>query len=92
MLYGYPVSSSTGNGQRMWQCDTAFAAFDTSVTPPAIGVACNWPGGSSGGAWTRKSDGTLLTVTSYGYTQLKDRVYGSQAGAAAQSLHAEMQG
>lgn len=92
VLYGYPVSSATGNGQRMWQCDTTFAAFDTSLTPPSIGVACNWPGGSSGGAWTRKSDGTLLAATSYGYSGVKDRIYASRAGASAAALYAAMQG
>lgn len=90
-LYGYPVDRRTGRGQVMYQCATRWALDDTSLTPPSIGVACNWPGGSSGGGWIGQN-GALSTVTSYGYQSLKDYVFGSYQGASAQALFSAVQG
>lgn len=85
-LYGYPVSRATAYGRVMYQCATNWAVDDTSLDPPAIGVDCNWPGGSSGGAWIGEN-GALATVTSYGYLSQKERVYGSYPGDSARALH-----
>lgn len=90
-LFGYPVDRKTGNGRSMWQCVTQWSRDDTSTSPPAVGVDCNWPGGSSGGAWIG-ADGTLSTVTSYGYSNLRDLVFGSYQGSSAQTLYSAVQG
>lgn len=90
-LFGYPVDRATGNGRVMYQCATRWALDDTSLTPSSIGAACNWPAGSSGGAWIGE-DGALTTVTSYGYRSLKDYVFGSYQSTSAQTLYNVVQG
>lgn len=90
-LFGYPVDAKTGGGRAMYQCTTRWALDDTSVTPPSIGAACNWPAGSSGGAWIGE-DGTLSTVTSYGYRSLKNYIFGSYQGTSSLALYNAVQG
>lgn len=90
-LFGYPVDAKTGSGKVMYQCSTRWALDDNSLTPPSVGALCNWPGGSSGGAWIGEN-GTLSTVTSYGYRSLKDYIFGSYQGTSALALYNAMQG
>jgi V8-like Glu-specific endopeptidase len=91
-LFGYPVNRRTGSGEQLWQCagGTAFADTLSTLTPQPFGVACDWPGGSSGGAWVNAA-GNLVTVTSYVYRGIRN-VYASDPRPAAQTLWTAMQG
>ncbi|HZO36619.1 MAG TPA: hypothetical protein VFB41_07055 [Solirubrobacteraceae bacterium] len=90
-LFGYPVDRKTGNGKVMYQCSTRWALDDSSLSPPPIGVQCNWPAGSSGGAWIG-ANGALSAVTSYGYRSLADYIFASFQGASALALYNDVQG
>lgn len=75
-LYGYPAAKKY-SGQDLYACATRYAMDDPGVAtnPEPIGVRCNWPGGSSGGAWIG-ADGNVASVTSFGYSSFPDYVFG----------------
>jgi V8-like Glu-specific endopeptidase len=84
LSYGYPAASPF-NGQRLWVCDAPLGTRDTSVSPATMGIGCNMTGGSSGGGWMVGSD--VVSVNSYGYTRVKNVMYGPYQGSVAQSLY-----
>jgi len=58
-----------------------------------LGLACALTGGSSGGPWLTDLDpgtgaGRVVSVTSFGYTNLPGRLFGPPLGPAAQQLFA----
>lgn len=83
-VYGYPAAKRF-SGQRMRLCDTAWSRDDTSTTPDTMGVPCDMTGGSSGGAWITQT-GALASVISYGYSNLRNVLFGPHQEAAAAQL------
>jgi hypothetical protein len=49
------------------------------------GLACNMTGGSSGGGWIQ--DGQLASVTSFGYTGIKNILWGPYFGTVIQQVY-----
>ncbi|HEY8082611.1 MAG TPA: hypothetical protein VIE64_03500 [Solirubrobacterales bacterium] len=85
-IYGYPAAKKF-SGQRMWVCQTGWLMDDLSTTPDTIGASCDMTGGSSGGAWVT-SGGAVASVVSYGYSSLRNVLFGPHLEAEAQSLYA----
>jgi hypothetical protein len=83
-LYGYPAAGKF-NGQRMYVCNTAWSRNDTSATPATMGVSCNMTGGSSGGGWVTGT-GQVASVVSYGYSSLKNVLFGPHMETEAAQL------
>jgi hypothetical protein len=88
-LYGYPAARKF-NGQRMRVCNTAWLMDDTSTTPFTMGVPCDMTGGSSGGGWVTAS-GAVASVISYGYSSLKNVLFGLHQETEAQLLYSAAQ-
>ena len=84
--YGYPAASPF-NGQRLWMCDSSLYMNDTNRSPQTMGIQCNMTGGSSGGGWVVPSDGFVYSVNSYGYSSLKNVMFGPFQGSVAQELY-----
>jgi len=85
-LYGYPAAKKF-SGQRMRVCQTSWLLDDTSATPDTMGASCDMTGGSSGGAWVT-STGAIASVVSYGYSSLRNVLFGPHLETEAQSLYA----
>ena len=88
-LFGYPAAGKF-KGQRMRECDTAWSLNDTSTTPADMGVPCDMTGGSSGGGWVTAS-GAVASVVSYGYSSLKNVLFGPHQETEAQQLYSTAQ-
>lgn len=84
-VYGYPAARPF-NGQRLRVCNTAWSRNDASTAPAAIGVPCDMTGGSSGGGWITAT-GNLVGNVSYGYSSLKNVLFGPHLEAEAQALY-----
>ena len=89
-VYGYPAAGRF-NGQRMRVCNTSLWGNDTSTTPDTMGVFCDMTGGSSGGGWVTSS-GAVASVVSYGYSNLKNVLFGPHLETEAQQLYLTAQG
>jgi len=89
---GYPAAARFED--RLWHCVSAFHGSDNATAnrpgPAPIGIGCDTTGGESGGPWISEA-GALGAVTSYGYTNAPDVMYGSYLGRAAARLYARMQ-
>lgn len=85
-VYGYPAAKRF-NGQRMRVCNTAWSRDDATAAPPTMGVPCDMTGGSSGGGWVTQA-GQVASVVSYGYSSLKNVLFGPHLEAEAQQLYA----
>jgi V8-like Glu-specific endopeptidase len=87
---GYPAQAPW-DGERLIGC-AGLLRQDTAV--PATtdqGLACTMTGGSSGGPWLTSFDpvtgrGTLVSVTSFGYTDLPGVLWGPYLGSGAKAL------
>jgi hypothetical protein len=79
--YGYPAAQKF-NGQTLWSC-TGTVVQDTYGGSTDQGLACNMTGGSSGGGWI--ANGSLNSVTSFGYTGVKNILWGPYFGGVIQS-------
>jgi hypothetical protein len=55
-----------------------------------MGAPCNMTGGSSGGGWITSS-GAVASVVSYGYSNLKNVLFGPHQETEAQQLYATAQ-
>jgi hypothetical protein len=84
-LYGYPAAKKF-DGQRMRVCQTSWLMDDTFATPDTMGASCDMTGGSSGGAWVT-STGAVASVVSYGYSSLRNVLFGPHLETEAQSLY-----
>ena len=89
--YGYPAERPPPefDGRHLFRCRSPFRGSDDSVgPPPAIRIACDMTGGASGGGWViRPHDrGYVASVTSYGYSDDPNGMYGPYQGAAARDL------
>ncbi len=67
--------------------DAAGSLDDTSAAPDSMGASCDMTGGSSGGAWVT-STGAVASVVSYGYSSLRNVLFGPHLESEAQSLYA----
>lgn len=83
--FGYPAASPF-NGQRLWKCDSSLYMSDSSTSPQTMGIQCNMTGGSSGGGWVVSSDGRVYSVNSYGYSNLRNVMFGPYQGDVAEQL------
>jgi hypothetical protein len=89
--FGYPRESPPRqfDGRHLFQCRSPYRGADRRVGPPAaLRISCDLTGGASGGAWVvrRQRRGYVVSVTSYGYDQQPNSLYGPYQGNAARSL------
>jgi hypothetical protein len=89
LAHGYPAASPFTGG-RMFICQAALGLRDTSADPPTMGIGCDMTGGSSGGGWVVGND--VLSVTSYGYGNLRNVLFGPYQGDVAQQLYTSASG
>ena len=82
--YGYPAEGKY-SGANMYDCDTYISRRDTSTSPADYGIPCGMNGGSSGGGWVT-SDGKVVSVNSYGYSNLKNTMFGPVMDGVAGEL------
>jgi hypothetical protein len=89
--FGYPAEQPPPefDGEHMFKCRSPYRGSDDRVgPPPAIRISCDMTGGSSGGGWVIRRDGTgyVASVTSYGYNNDPNGLYGPYQGSVARSL------
>jgi hypothetical protein len=89
--YGYPAQRPPPefDGQHLFRCKSPFRSSDDRVGPPsAIRISCDMTGGSSGGGWVIQRDhhGYVASVTSYGYSDDRNGLYGPYQGGVARTL------
>jgi hypothetical protein len=83
---GYPAAGRF-DGRSPYYCRSQVQLNDPSVgSPQPMGIPCDMTDGSSGGGWF-DADGHLVSVTSYGYTDEPDVLYGPYFGAAIQQFY-----
>jgi hypothetical protein len=88
--HGYPAASPF-NGQRLWVCNAPLSYNDTNQSPATLGISCDMTGGSSGGGWI-SSSGSVVSVNSYGYSTLRNVMFGPYQGSVAQGLYTQASG
>jgi V8-like Glu-specific endopeptidase len=81
--FGYPAARPF-DGQQLYSC-TGVVVADTYGGSTDQGLACNMTGGSSGGGWIQ--NGSLASVTSFGYTGVKNILWGPYFGSTIQSVY-----
>lgn len=81
--FGYPAARPF-DGKTLWSC-TGAVVQDTFGGSQDQGLACNMTGGSSGGGWI--TGGKLNSVTSFGYTGVKNVLFGPYFGSAVQTAY-----
>jgi hypothetical protein len=81
--FGYPAARPF-NGQKLYSC-TGVVVQDTYGGSQDQGLACNMTGGSSGGGWIQ--NGSLSSVTSFGYTGVKNILWGPYFGNTIQAVY-----
>jgi hypothetical protein len=81
--YGYPAEGKY-SGANMYDCDTYISRRDTSTDPDDYGIPCGMNGGSSGGGWVY--GGQVVSVNSYGYSSLKNTMFGPVQDSVAATL------
>ena len=82
--FGYPAAGKF-NGRSLYHCPSQIKYNDTSSSPAPNGIPCTMTGGSSGGAWL-DANGKQVSNNSYGYSSLKNVMFGPQFGSTAQAL------
>jgi V8-like Glu-specific endopeptidase len=88
-IFGYPADTPY-DGEQLDYCSGALLQ-DTYFGSPDQGLACAMTPGSSGGPWLASFDpatghGVLVSVTSFGYTDVKSVLWGPYLGSVAQTL------
>jgi hypothetical protein len=89
LAHGYPAASPFTGG-RMFICESDLGTRDASANPPTMGIGCDMTGGSSGGGWVVGN--TVLSVNSYGYSNLPNVIFGPYQGTVAQQLYTSAAG
>jgi hypothetical protein len=83
---GYPAAAPF-SGLREFSCSSGFKGSDASFEAPRpISIACDMTAGSSGGGWLDGS-GRLVSVTSYGYAEQPNVLYGPYFGDAVAAFY-----
>jgi hypothetical protein len=99
-IFGYPADPIGPpphlefQGEREFHCLTRPFGTDHpggGSGPPTTGVSCDMSAGSSGGGWINPS-GVLLSVTSYGYPDEIDHLYGPYMTKQAKALYKAARG
>ena len=88
---GYPADGYFDDA--LWHCQSPYAGSDPSVHksgPLPFAIGCDMGGGSSGGPWISSSTGALGAVTSYGYNNEPELLFGTNLGTAAAALYAKL--
>ena len=83
--YGYPAQGKF-NGASMYMCSSGLLRRDGTRATAPMAIACDMTGGSSGGGWIT-AGGQLASVNSYGYSGVKNTMFGPYQGAVAQDLY-----
>jgi hypothetical protein len=81
--YGYPAAPPF-TGETLQSCSGS-AQDDIYGGTQSQSIPCNMTGGSSGGPWL--TGGVLNSVNSFGYTTVKNRMFGPYFGSAIQSAY-----
>lgn len=89
--YGYPANPGDGfNGETERFCRSRFQGRDPSSAagrgPRTIAIACDMTQGASGGGWVT-GKGIVGSLTSYGYPELDDIVFGPYLGGLAREVY-----
>jgi len=82
--YGYPAASPF-NGQTLQRC-AGTAKPDPYGQSQSQGIPCDMTGGSSGGPWFTSS-GVQNSVNSFGYTAVRNTMFGPYFGSAIQQAY-----
>jgi V8-like Glu-specific endopeptidase len=78
---GYPAEAPF-NGLHEYDCSSGYTGSDHSLGDPApISITCDMTGGSSGGGWL-DAHGRMVSLTSYGYSNQPNTLYGPYFGDA----------
>lgn len=89
LAYGYPAEGNPAEftGAREYRCISLMTGADSPLGsgPATLGIDCDMSGGASGGGWI--SGSTLLSVTSYGYVNEPNRLYGPYLSKGAKALY-----
>ena len=83
---GYP--SNRSDGEVMWRCTAPFDGFDPRPLPNGpqpIAIGCDMGEGASGGGW--QVNGSLNSVSSFGYQDHPDVLYGPYFGSKALQVY-----
>ncbi len=84
----------SSTGEREFHCLTRPFGIDRPLPgtgPATTGIGCDMTAGSSGGGWINP-DGLLLSVTSYGYVDEPDHLYGPYMKKQAKALYKLVRG
>ena len=89
--FGYPANREDGfDGERQRYCRSDFSGRDPvsggGYGPRTISINCDMTQGASGGGWITKKS-IIASLTSYGYPDLDDVVYGPYFGSLARELY-----
>lgn len=84
--YGYPAAAPY-NGQELHSCHGTATADPLGGSTQ--GIPCSMTGGSSGGPWFlgQGTGGAQNSVNSYGYSFLRDVMFGPYFGSGAEQLY-----
>jgi hypothetical protein len=84
--YGYPAAGKF-NRQSLYHCNSATQYVDPA-NPDTMGIPCTMTSGASGGAWIDPANGLEISNNSYGYSTVKNVMFGPAFGdVAADLLH-----
>ena len=86
--FGYPASKKYNSGNVLTYCQgPTKLTYDSADT---YGMSCDMTGGSSGGPWFtgfNGSTGTITSLNSYGYSSLRNVMFGPVFGAGESTAH-----
>jgi V8-like Glu-specific endopeptidase len=91
MQYGYPAESPY-DGSRLYETTSPLVTSDNNFSPPTLGIASDFTGGSSGGPWLVGCSPAAMSVTDYTYSGQAGVMYGPYFGSIAQQLFTQMGG
>lgn len=86
---GYPANPDDGfDGEQERFCRSGFAGRDATggYGPRTISIECDMTQGASGGGWLTESS-SIASLTSYGYPDLEDVIFGPYLGSLARELY-----
>jgi hypothetical protein len=91
VAYGYPKELPF-DGEHEYTCTSPMERTDQFAGdgPPPMGIRCDMTAGASGGGWI--VNGSILSVTSYGYTTRPFELYGPYLSSAARNVYREASG
>jgi V8-like Glu-specific endopeptidase len=98
VAYGYPAEPTVFNpgfnGQHLFTCTSARLGNDEpsgGTGPSTMRINCDMTGGSSGGGWVVDNK-FVNSVTSYGYDDDPNSLYGPYFGTSVKNLYRESRG